>query len=240
MSALIQLDPPDPLHSPDPIHPIHPLRTTSPAPTPRLLRPTLLLGALAASTLLGACAPLLIGGAMLGGSMVVTDRRTSGTQLEDQGIELKSVSRVGEAIGDRGNVSITSYNRQVLITGEVPTETDKTAVEQAVARIENVRFIVNELGVASASSLGTRSNDALLTSKIKASMVDAKDVQANTFKVVTERGVVYLMGRVTEREAARATDIARGVSGVRKVVRVFEIVSEGELANGPPKPAAKP
>ena len=206
-------------------------------------RPTLLtvtLAALATTTLLGACAPLLIGGAMLGGSMVVTDRRTSGTQIDDQGIELKSVSRVSEAVGDRGSVSITSYNRQVLITGEVPTEADKAAVEQAVARIDNVRLIVNELALTTGSTLGTRSNDTLLTSKVKASMVDAKDVQANAYKVVTERGVVYLMGRVTEREAARATDIARGVSGVRKVVRVFEIVGEAELAGGQPAPVAKP
>ena len=203
-------------------------------------RPALLPVALAATTLLGACAPLLIGGAMLGGSMVVTDRRSSGTQIDDQGIELKSINKVSEAIGDRGSVSVTSYNRQVLITGEVPTEADKAAVEQAVARIDNVRLIVNELAIASGSTLGTRSNDTLLTSKVKASMVDAKDVQANAYKVVTERGVVYLMGRVTEREAARATDIARGVSGVRKVVRVFEIVSEAELANAQPAPAAKP
>ena len=212
----------------------------TPTSTNRSTRPALLLVALAAATLLGACAPLLIGGAMLGGSMVVTDRRTSGTQIEDQGIELKSISKVGEAIGDRGSVSITSYNRQVLITGEVPAEADKAAVEQAVARIENVRSIVNELAIATGSSLGTRSNDTLLTSKVKASMVDAKDVQANAYKVVTERGVVYLMGRVTEREATRASDIARGVSGVRKVVRVFEIVSEAELASGQPAPAAKP
>ena len=198
------------------------------------------LAALAASTLLGACAPLLIGGAMLGGSMVVTDRRSSGTQIDDQGIELKSINKVSEAIGNRGSVSITSYNRQVLITGEVPAEADKAAVEQAVARIDNVRLIVNELALTTGSTLGTRSNDTLLTSKVKASMVDAKDVQANAYKVVTERGVVYLMGRVTEREAARATDIARGVSGVRKVVRVFEIVSEAELANAQPAPAAKP
>ena len=206
-------------------------------------RPTVLrvtLAALAATTLLSACAPLLIGGAMLGGSMVVTDRRSSGTQIDDQGIELKSISRVSEASGGRGSVSVTSYNRLVLITGEVPTEADKAAVEQAVARIDNVRLIVNELALTTGSTLGTRSNDTLLTSKVKASMVDAKDVQANAYKVVTERGVVYLMGRVTEREATRATDIARGVSGVRKVVRVFEIVSEADLANGQPAPAAKP
>ena len=203
-------------------------------------RPALLLTALAASTLLGACAPLLIGGAMVGGSMMVTDRRTSGTQLEDQGIEMKAAKRSDEAVGERGHINLTSYNRLVLITGEVPTEADKAAVELAVARVENVRSVVNELAIGSASSIGTRSNDTLLTSKVKASMVDAKDVLTNAYKVVTERSVVYLMGRVSEREAGRATDIARGVSGVTKVVRVFEIVSEAELAETQAKPAAKP
>jgi osmotically-inducible protein OsmY len=201
------------------------------------LRLTLLAGALAASTLLSACAPLLIGGAIVGSSMVVTDRRTSGTQLEDQSIELKAVKRVGETIGERGHVSVTSYNRLVLISGEVPTEADKTNVEQAVARIENVRTIVNELALTTPSSLGTRSNDTLITSKVKASIVDAKDVQVGAFKVVTERGVVYLMGRVTEREANRAGEIARGVSGVVKVVKVFDIVTESELAGTAPTPA---
>ena len=206
----------------------------------RSMRPALLLTALAASTLLGACAPLLIGGAMIGGSMMVTDRRTSGTQLEDEGIELKAARRADESIGERGHINLTSYNRLVLITGEVPTEADKAAVELAVARVENVRSVVNELAIGSASSIGTRSKDTLLTSKVKASMVDAKDVLTNAYKVVSERSVVYLMGRVSEREAGRATDIARGVSGVTKVVRVFEIVSEAELADAKAKPAAKP
>jgi osmotically-inducible protein OsmY len=200
---------------------------------------TLLL-ALAAGTTLSACAPLLIGGAIWGGTMVVSDRRTSGTQIDDQAIELKSVRRIADVIGDRGHVNVTSYNRLVLLSGEVPTEADKAAVEQAVARIDNVRAIVNELTLAAPSSLSERSNDTLLTSKVKASMVDAKDVQANAYKVVTERGAVYLMGRVTEREANRAADIARGVSGVQKVVKVFDVVSEGELADTQPKTLAKP
>jgi osmotically-inducible protein OsmY len=197
-----------------------------------------LAGGLAASALLGACAPLLVGGAIVGGSMVVNDRRTSGTQVEDQGIEFKSMKRVGDLMGERGRVSVTSYNRLVLITGEVPTEADKAGVEQTVARIENVRSIVNELAVTAPSSIGMRSNDTLITSKVKASMVDAKDVQVAAYKVITERGIVYLMGRVTEREANRAAEIARGVSGVKKVVKVFEIVSEGELAGTAPAPAA--
>lgn len=193
--------------------------------------------ALAASTLLGACAPLLIGGAMVGGAMVVTDRRTSGTQLEDEAIELKALSRVREVLGDRGHVNATSYSRQVLLTGEVPTESDRSALEQAVARIENVRATVNELAVMPTSSLSSRSNDALLTTKVKSTLLDAKDVFANSVKVVTERGTVYLMGRVTDREAKRATDLTRSIAGVQKVVRVFDVITEDELANIQPKPA---
>ena len=177
-----------------------------------------------------------IGGAMVGGTMVVSDRRTAGTQVEDQSIEVKAASRIKEAVGDRAHVNVTSYNRTVLLTGEAVNEADKAAVEQAVQRIENVRSTVNELAVAIPSAMSTRSNDALITGKVKATFIDAKDLQVNAFKVVTERGNVYLMGRVTEREAARATDLARTVSGVQKVVRVFDIVTEQELADmAPPK-----
>jgi osmotically-inducible protein OsmY len=199
------------------------------------LRSAALLAAIAASTALSACAPLIVGGAMLGGTLMVTDRRTSGAQIEDQAIELKSMNRIREVIGDRGHVSTTSYNRMVLITGEVPTEADKAAVEQAVQKVENVRSTVNEVEMIGASSLTSRSSDAIVTSKVKASFVDARDIYANAFKVVTERGTVYLMGRVTEREATRATELARGVSGVQKVVRMFEIISEQELADLQPK-----
>ncbi len=195
-----------------------------------------LLALLLAATLgpaLSGCAALLIGGAFVGGALVVTDRRTSGTQYDDQAIEFKSGSRARELLGDRGHVNTTSYNRQVLLTGEVATEADKVAMEQAVGRIDNVRTVFNELGVTGISSLNSRSADALLTSKVKASLVDAKDILANVFKVVTERGTVYLMGRVTEREAARATDVAQRVPGVVKVVRLFDILTEAELADLP-------
>jgi osmotically-inducible protein OsmY len=162
--------------------------------------------------------------------MMAADRRTSGAQLEDQGIELKALNRVSALAGERGHVNVTSYNRMVLITGEVANEADKAAIEQAVGQIENVRSIVNELAVTAPSTLGSRSNDVVLTSKVKASLIDAKDLQANAFKVVTERGQVFLLGRVTEREANRASDVARSISGVQKVVRVFEILTEAQLA----------
>jgi osmotically-inducible protein OsmY len=176
----------------------------------------LCLVAVLATLPLSACAPLVVGGAMVGGTMLAIDRRTTGTQVEDQTIETKASSRVKELMGDRAHVNVTSYNRAVLLTGEAPTDADKAAIEQVVQRVENVRSTVNELAVALPSSLSTRSNDSYLTTKVKATYVDAKDLQVNAFKVVTERGNVYLMGRVTEREATRATDLARTVSGVRK------------------------
>lgn len=206
---------------------------------PRALRISGLLAALAGALVAAGCAaPLLVGGAMVGTAFAVTDRRTSGAQLEDEGIELKSITRVRDTLGERGHVNATSYNRSVLITGEVPSEADRQAVEQAIARIENVRSTVNELTVAGNSSLGSRTNDGVLTSKVKATFIDAKDLQSNAIKVVTERGTAFLMGIVTEREAARAAELARSVSGVTKVVRVFEVISEAELAQIQP-PAKK-
>jgi len=189
-----------------------------------------------AAAQLSACAPLVVGGAMVAGSMVAIDRRTTGAQIEDQTIESKASSRIKDLVADRSHVNITSYNRMVLLTGEAATEADRTAIEQAVQHVENVRSTVNELAVMLPSSMSTRSNDSYLTTKVKATYVDAKDLQVNAFKVVTERGNVYLMGRVTEREATRASDLARTVSGVQKVVRVFEIVTEAELAEGQPPP----
>ena len=195
--------------------------------------------ALAAATLaaaLSACAPLIVGGAVVGGVMAV-DRRTAGTQIEDEGIELRAANRIREALGDRAHVNVTSYNRQVLLTGEVATAQDRQAVEQMVSQVENVRSVVNDLAVMPPSTLSQRSTDTFITGKVRASLVDAQDISANSFKVVTERNTVYLMGRVSQREANRATDIARGVTDVRKVVRVFEIVSEEELRRSAPQPA---
>lgn len=185
--------------------------------------------ALAATTLMSACAPLLIGGAMASGALMYSDRRTSGAQLEDQAIELKAGPRLKEALGERAHLNVTSYNRLVLITGEVASEADREAAQKAVAGIENVRSTVNESAVIGLSSLTSRSNDALLTSKVKAAFIDNGNIQANAVKVVTERGTVHLMGRVTEKEAVKAAEVASTVSGVQKVVRVFEIISDDEL-----------
>ncbi len=176
------------------------------------------------------CVPLLIGGTVIGTGLVTTDRRTTGAQVEDESIEFRAASRVRD-LATLGHVNVTSYNRTLLVTGEVPGEHEKAAVGQAMAGVENVRSVVNELGVGQNSSIGSRSTDALLATKVKATLVDAKDLQAHAYKVVSERGIIYLMGRVTEREAARGAELARSVSGVQKVVRVFEILSEQELGN---------
>jgi len=202
-----------------------------------LARLTVRLAALATTGVLAGCG-LLVVGAVIGTGLVVTDRRTTGTQVEDQNIELKAATAVRE-LATLGNVNVVSYNRIALITGEVPDLNEKARVERAVAAVPEVRSVVNELGIGGNSTTGSRSTDAMLGAKVKATLVDAKDLQANAYKVVLERGIVYLMGRVTEREADRGTEVARSVSGVQKVVRVFEIISEQELATlGRSEPAA--
>ena len=210
--------------------------------TKRFVMNTVAVALLASS--LSACIPLVLGGAMVGGALVANDRRTSGAQLEDEGIELRSASRIRSNVGDRVHVNVSSYNRQVLLTGEVPTAQDKLLVEQIVSRVENVNSVVNELAVMGNSTLTERSSDVLVTGRVKALLVDAKDLFASSFRVVTERGTTYLMGRVTQREADRGTAVVRGTPGVQKVVRIFEIISEEELATQmppPPRPpAAKP
>ena len=189
---------------------------------------------------LTACIPLVIGGAAAGGALVATDRRTSGAQLEDEGIELRANSRIRSSVGDSTHVNVTSYNRQALITGEAPDERQKQLVEQIVKGTDNVRSVVNEMAVGFVSSLSRRSQDALISGRIKASILDSKDLFLNAFKVFTENGTVYLMGRVTQREADRVTSIARSTSGVSKVIRVFEIVTEDELVRGLPAKGAAP
>ena len=186
---------------------------------------------------LNACAPIMVAG-FAGTAMVASDRRTSGAQLEDETIELRGSARVRDTLGEKAHVNVTSYNRQVLLTGEVPTERDKQLVVSLVEKVENVKSVVNELAVMAPTSLSSRSNDLVVTGKIKASLVDSRDLFANSFKIVTERNTVYAMGRVTQREANSATNVIRNVGGVNKVVRLFEIISEEELSNMLPQPPA--
>ena len=188
----------------------------------------ILLATVAGVSLLSGCAPLVVGGAVVGG-MVAVDRRTSGTQLEDEAIELKVANAVGKELGDRVHLNVTSYNRRVLLTGEVRSEADRARATLLAQSQENIKDVVNDLTIGAPSSLTQRTKDAVITGQVKAAFLDAKDLQSNAVKVITERGVVYLMGRVTTREAQRATDIARGIGGVNKVVRVFEDISEDEL-----------
>lgn len=214
--------------------------------TPSLLPPAprraLLAAALAALGLAAGCAPMLVGGAVAGSAMVATDRRSAGTQVDDSTNEVKALAAIDATLGQRGRVTATSYNRLVLLTGEVPTEADRAAVEKAIAQIGTVRATVNDIAVMPVSSLATRSSDSVITGKVKAAIFDAKDLQVATIKVVTERGIVYLMGLVTEAEATRAAEVARVVGGVVKVVRVFQIITPAELAGIQaaidPKPAA--
>ncbi len=215
-------------------------RHTPVLPLMTRLRPLALCGLLWAGTVaLQGCVPMVLGGAV-GGAFLATDRRTSGAQLEDQGIELKGEAKVREALDGRGHVNVSSYNRTALLTGEVANEADKAAAEQAVARVENVNGVVNELVVSFSSSLGSRSSDVLLAGKVRATLVDARDLMSNAFKVVVERGEVYLMGMVTQREADRAAELTAGIKGVRRVVKVMQIISEAALAGKLPAPPAYP
>jgi osmotically-inducible protein OsmY len=191
--------------------------------------------ALAAAALCGmtaiglqGCIEMAVGTAVVG-TLAATDRRTLGAQTEDKTIVVKGEARANNLVGEAGHVNVTSFNRKVLLTGEVKDEATKQAVEREIGGIEGVVAVINDLEVGGVSSLTSRSNDSLITGKVKASFVDTKDLYANSIKVVTERGNVYLMGRVTQREANLATEVARGVSGVHKVVRVFEYISDDEL-----------
>lgn len=186
-------------------------------------------------SLLSGCAPLVVGGAVVGGALVATDRRTAGTQLEDQGIGLKAAARLREAFGDRTHINVQAYNRAVLLTGEVRNEADKVEAERIVLGVENLTRVHNELQVGFLSSLSSRANDVVLAGKIKATLIDNKALQTNSFTVVVERNEVYLMGRVTEREAHLATELIRGIPKVEKVVRLFDLISEEELARQRPK-----
>lgn len=198
----------------------------------RLFRPlSTLIAAAALCTSLAGCAPLLVGGAAVGGAMVVTDRRSSGVQLEDETIELKGSQRIRSVAGERANVNVTSYQRQVLLTGEVHSEADKAAIEAAIRKIDGVQSVVNDVAVMWPRSTSERSRDLLLVGKVKATFVDAAGLAANAFTVVAARGVVYLMGRVTEEEATHAISLARAVPGVVKVVRLVDVITPEQLKN---------
>ena len=177
---------------------------------------------LALSTLaLQGCFPIVATGVGTG-LLMAEDRRTSGTFIEDQGIELKAANRIDEKLKDQVHVNVTSYNRNVLLTGEAPTDAIKQEIAAIAQGVPNVQRITNEIAIASTASLSSRSNDAYITSKVKARFIDASKFQVNHVKVVTENGVVYLLGFVKHKEADDAAEIAATTGGVQKVVKIFE------------------
>nr|WP_315397278.1 BON domain-containing protein [uncultured Duganella sp.] len=190
-------------------------------------------------TSLTGCIALVAGGAITG-TLAASDRRTFGAQTEDTAIQVKGANKVRNVVGDAGHININSFNRRVLLTGEVRDEAMKAAAERELRGVEGVISVTNELEIAGPASYTSRSNDTLITTKVKASLVDAKDISANSYQVVTERGTVYLQGRVTEREGRIGADIARGVSGVNKVVKVFEYITEDEYKQYQATPAPAP
>jgi osmotically-inducible protein OsmY len=188
---------------------------------------------LAFACLASGCAPLVVGAAAVGGTAVALDRRPTDVQLLDERIEWTASKEIGPKIGNQGHVNIASYNKQVLLTGETTTEALKSEVEKIATGVPDAKGVVNEIRIAPLSSLGGRSHDTYLTSAIKARFVGDQKFNPVHVKVVTEAGVVYLMGLVTRKEADDATHIARHVSGVKRVVRIFEY-----LPDPPPKPPA--
>jgi osmotically-inducible protein OsmY len=196
------------------------------------------LGAVLLATLLSvsACFPLVAGGVVMTG-FVAVDRRTSGAMLEDQAIEVKTSARIRDTLGERVHVNVTSYNRKVLLTGEVPDAQDKERVAEIAKSVDNTSSVWNEVGVTAITTLTERTNDLIAAGRIKADLIDAKDLFSNAYKVVVERGNVYVMGRITVREAKRVSSVISGVTGVKKVVLVHETITEDELANLQAKPA---
>lgn len=203
----------------------------------RLLRAGL--AAAMAGVVLGGCVAVA-GGAMVGGAMVASDRRSVGAQVEDQTIEVRAGDAISRITGSRAHATATSYNRIVLLSGEVPTEADRAAIEAAVRKIENVRSVVNDLVVGPNATAGEVTADAITTGKVKAAFIDVAIVPAASVKVVTERGVVFLMGRVTEAEGTAAANAARTVGGVKKVVKVFETITPAEAAAAAAAASAPP
>ncbi len=193
----------------------------------KALAVSVLLGATALPMLQG-CLPVVAASAVSGGALATLDRRSLGTQTDDETVEWKASSRVGEKFSDNVHLNFTSYNRRVLVTGEVPSEEVKGEIERIVAGIPQVQGVYNELAVAPVTSFSTRSNDSYITTRVKSRFVDSGKFSAVHVKVVTEASVVYLLGLVTQREADSAIQVARTTSDVKKVVNLLEIISDAK------------
>ena len=209
----------------------------------KLARP--LAAAVLAGSTLAACAPLVIGTIAAGTAIVATDRRTAGSQLDDQSIQLRVSNELGTAFKDRHkevHISVNSYERKLLLTGEVPTEEARMRAGEIAARSQNVRAVVNELAVAPPSTLGQRTNDTTIGTKVRAQFINTKEISSPAISIVTERGIVYLMGFVTEKEGEVAAYVASRVQGVNQVVKAFYYGTAEEVqrrrlgASQPPAP----
>ncbi len=189
-----------------------------------------LLGLTAAALMAGCTTPVMVGTVLFGGTAwVMSDRRTVGVIVEDEGIEIRARNRAIDVIGNQGHVVVNSYNRQILLTGEVFNESDRRAVEQAIRKVDNVAGVTNELVITWPSPMNERANDLGLQAKVKATLINDGGVPSTAFKIVVERGVVYLMARVSAAEADRATELTRNIAGVKRVVRLIEVVP-GDMA----------
>lgn len=186
---------------------------------------------------LSACVPLIVAGAATTGALIAFDRRSVGAQTEDQAIELKGQSRLPESVARAGGVSVTAFNRKVLLTGQVADEKLKAESELAIAKMDGVASVHNELMIGSKAPLGTSTSDTAITGRVRALLLEARDLQSNAFKVVTETSVVYLMGMVTRREGERAAQLAARAAGVSRVVTVYEYLTEDELGRIERRPA---
>lgn len=195
----------------------------------KALRTALVLAVATVSTQLSGCFPVLVGAVGVG-AYATTDRRSFGAQADDKVIASRVSSRIDDALSDRAHVNVNVFNRKVLLTGEVPDEASRQKAEQIARSTENVQSVVADLEIGGMTPASARNNDAFITAKVKAELVSRKDIFANAYKVVTEKSIVYLMGRVTRQEGDHAAEIARSISGVAKVVKVFDYITDAELA----------
>jgi osmotically-inducible protein OsmY len=198
----------------------------------------------ASALLLSGCAPVVVGGAAAGAAVVVTDRRTSGTQLEDQNISFKAEHLISQKYGDNARVNANTYEGVVLLTGEVPNDAAKAQATSIAQGVENVKKVVNQLTVGPVSSFSTRSNDTWLSSKVRTELLNTKYVPSGSISVTTDKSVVYLQGKVTQAEGEYAANATAALSGVTKVVKLFDTISREEAvrlsggASNTPAPAS--
>lgn len=194
-------------------------------------------------SLLAGCVPLVVGAAAGGTAIVAVDRRSAGMQLVDKNIERRTQNTINESVGEAGRVIVSSYNQRVLLTGEVPSEAAKQSAETIARNATDVKRVDNQLTVGPRASFSTRTNETWITSRVKAELLATKQVPSGSINVITTRGVVYLMGQVTDLEGQRAASAAAGVNGVTRVIKVFDIVSGSSVApatGGTGAPASVP